>query len=636
MKTIKYAIFALAGSLLFSCSDLDLSPKDSAASGSWFQTPEQFELNLNALLHHSYWPMERNEWTSNEQTELDMLTDDGQNRSAPGRLFLIDGVDGTYPLAVRMWDITYTGINRCNKIITEIKKLEGEMDPERYNRIIACARFYRACFYCRIMMHFGDPVVVPEDMDMDSEAGRQAAYELARTDMWEVVDDMLREFDEIVPLLPISYGGGEVERATQGAVYGMKARYALHFASIRKWDTIELDENGRGHGFGDADEEEAKRLFEQARDAAANCMALNAYTLHSDFGELFRMSTKHSPEGIFVIPRSKALSNNSKYQYLYGGATRAKLPRLSGAPTCTTCLPSWYLLCSFLDDQGKPIDESSVYDPHKPFEHRDPRCTYTIVEHGTQHLGVIFDPHFDVTEVYSAREGGMVTNNDSRSYKISGSSNQYASYNGLVLKKHVDEDWLSPFEAENDKLILRYADVLLMYAEAKIELNEIDDSVLNAMNQVRARAYKVDVAATSDYPAITERDQAKLRTILRFERRMEFAFENLRLYDLWRWRIAEKVLNRPWIGLPKKDEKLQRAYIDDGMWFHGAVPQVDEDGCVDFMADVAKGDPNFFRNNMYAQILAECKFVAPKSYLWPIPTTTMQVMKNITENNPGY
>lgn len=635
MKTIKCAIFALAGSLLFSCSDLDLSPKDSAASGSWFQTPEQFELNLNALLHHSYWPMERNEWTSNEQTELDMLTDDGQNRSAPGR-FLIDGVDGTYPLAVRMWDITYTGINRCNKIITEIKKLEGEMDPERYNRIIACARFYRACFYCRIIMHFGDPVVVPEDMDMDSEAGRQAAYELTRTDMWEVVDDMLREFDEIAPLLPVSYGGGEVERATQGAVYGMKARYALHFASIRKWDTIELDENGRGHGFGDANEEEAKRLFKQARDAAANCMALNAYTLHSDFGELFRMSTKHSPEGIFVIPRSKALSNNSKYQYLYGGATKAKLPRLSGAPTCTTCLPSWYLLCSFLDDQGKPIDESSVYDPHKPFEHRDPRCTYTIVEHGTQHLGVIFDPHFDVTEVYSAREGGMVTNNDSRSYKISGSSNQYASYNGLVLKKHVDEDWLSPFEAENDKLILRYADVLLMYAEAKIELNEIDDSVLNAMNQVRARAYKADVTATSDYPAITERDQARLRTILRFERRMEFAFENLRLYDLWRWRIAEKVLNRPWIGLPKKDEKLQRAYIDDGMWFHGAVPQVDEDGCVDFMADVAKGDPNFFRNNMYAQVLAECKFVAPKSYLWPIPTTTMQVMKNITENNPGY
>ena len=605
MKTIKCAIFALAGSLLFSCSDLDLSPKDSAASGSWFQTPEQFELNLNALLHHSYWPMERNEWTSNEQTELDMLTDDGQNRSAPGR-FLIDGVNSDYPLSVRMWDITYTGINRCNKIITEIKKLEGEMDPERYNRIIACARFYRACFYCRIIMHFGDPVVVPEDMDMDSEAGRQAAYELTRTDMWEVVDDMLREFDEIAPLLPVSYGGGEVERATQGAVYGMKARYALHFASIRKWDTVELDENGRGHGFGDANEEEAKRLFKQARDAAANCMALNAYTLHSDFGELFRMSTKHSPEGIFVIPRSKALSNNSKYQYLYGGATKAKLPRLSGAPTCTTCLPSWYLLCSFLDDQGKPIDESSVYDPHKPFEHRDPRCTYTIVEHGTQHLGVIFDPHFDVTEVYSAREGGMVTNNDSRSYKISGSSNQYASYNGLVLKKHVDEDWLSPFEAENDKLILRYADVLLMYAEAKIELGEIDDTVIDAINQVRRRK---DVMMP---PAKITMSVDELRSLVRYERTIELALEGHRLFDIHRWGIAEEVLSGYILGKRKKAN-----------WYDPIIPSFSDAG------KPVYPDESIFNSLGYAS------FDPDRNGLWFIPQNEIDRNPLLREEEEG-
>ena len=167
------------------------------------------------------------------------------------------------------------------------------------------------------------------------------------------------------------------------------------------------------------------------------------------------------------------------------------------------------------------------------------RSTYTIVEHGTQHLGVVYEPHFDVTQVYNAREGAMVTNNDSRSYKITLSSNQYASYNGLVLKKHIDEDWLGTFQAENDKLLLRYADVLLIYAEAKIELGEIDATVLDAMNQVRARAYKVAPTATSSYPAITETSQDKLRSILRVERRMEFAFENLRLYDIWRWRIAE-------------------------------------------------------------------------------------------------
>jgi hypothetical protein len=624
MKTLKSALFALIACVFVSCSSLDLAPRDKAASSSWFQTAEQFELNLNALLHHTYWPMERNEWTSGEQTELDMLTDDATNRSTLGR-YNTDGVDGAYPLSVVMWDISYTGINRCNKIISEIKKLEGEMDAERYNRIVANARFYRACFYARLMVHFGDVVVVDEDMDMNSEQGREASYELTRSDVWKVLDYVFEEFDEIAPLLPVSYSGAEIERATRGAAYGMKARYALHFASIRKWDT-----------FGLADAAEAERLYEIAAEAALNCMDLNEYELHTDFGELFRMSTKHSAEGIFTIPRSKAMSNNSKYQYLAGGATTAKLPRLSGAPTCTTCCPSWDLLCAFLDDEGKPIDESDVYNPNKPFEHRDPRLTYTIVEHGTQHVGVIYDPHFDVTEVYSSREATNVTNNDSRTYRIAGTSNQYASYNGLVLKKHVDNDWLSPFEAENDKLILRYADVLMMYAEAKIELGDIDATVLSAMNKVRARAYGVAETATSDYPAITETDQAKLRSILRMERRMEFAFENLRLYDLWRWRIADKVLNFPNLGLPKKDEKLQRAYIDNGMWFHGAVPQIDENGCPDFTIDVARGEENFFRNDIYAMKLSQRKLVVPKSYLWPIPTTTMQVMKNITENNQGY
>ena len=229
MKTIKIALFALAGSLVVSCSDLDLSPRDKAASGSWFQTAEQFELNLNALLHHTYWPMERNEWTSGNQTELDMLTDDGQNRNSPGR-FLIDGVNSDFPLSVRMWDITYTGINRCNKIITELRKHEGRIEQARYDRIMANARFYRACFYARIMIHFGDPVVVPEDMDMDSEQGRESAYELTRSDMWTVLPDILKEFDDVAPILPVSYGG-EIERATRGAAYGMKARFCLLYTS---------------------------------------------------------------------------------------------------------------------------------------------------------------------------------------------------------------------------------------------------------------------------------------------------------------------------------------------------------------------------------------------------------------------
>ncbi len=621
MKTLKTLTAVFCCAFLFGCSDLDLSPKDEAATGNWFHTAEQFEMNLNAILLHQFWPQERNEWTSSNQCELDALTDDFTNRTTT-ITFNNGNLNGTNPVVTRMWDITYSGINRCNKIITELQKQKGSMDPDTYNRIEGNARFYRACFYARLLMHFGDVVVVDEDIDIDTEAGRNAAYLLERQDRWQVLEDVLAEFDAVVGMLPKEYAASEVQRATQGAAYGMKARTALYFASIRKWDT---------YGLGNA--QEADRLFEVAATAAWNCMQLGVYRLHEDFGKLFLQSTKNSPEGIFVIPRSKILSNGSKWQYLNGQSCTAKLSRLSGASTCTTVCPSWDLLCAFLCDDGLPIDESPRYDPSQPFKNRDPRCAYTIVEFGTKHLGVIYDPHFDMPTVYSDREGKEVTNNDSRTYRIEGSSNQYASYNGLVLRKGIDEDWLSPFEVEPDKLLLRYADVLLIYAEAKMELNDIDQSVLDAINQVRARAYGVSPSETDSYPAVTTTDQAKLRTIIRTERRMEFAFENQRYLDLYRWRISEKVMNYRNYGLPKKDEKRQRAYIDNGMWFHGAVPEIDEDGCPNFSV-VVKGEPDFFTNDVYVDKLAQRVFL-PKHYLWPIPTTTLNVMPNI-EPNPGY
>ena len=64
---------------------------------------------------------------------------------------------------------------------------------------------------------------------------------------------------------------------------------------------------------------------------------------------------------------------------------------------------------------------------------------------------------------------------------------------------------------------MRYADVLLIYAEAMIEQNLIDDSVLKAINMVRARAYGVNVTATDSYPAVTTTNQTELRRALRIE-----------------------------------------------------------------------------------------------------------------------
>ena len=104
--------------------------------------------------------------------------------------------------------------------------------------------------------------------------------------------------------------------------------------------------------------------------------------------------------------------------------------------------------------------------------------------------------------------GKMQSNADNRAV------NQYASYNGLIWKKGIDISWTqNGKKVARDYLMMRYADVLLMYAEAKIELNELDKSVTDAINSVRARAYGVNLTDTGLYPACRSalrRDAARL------------------------------------------------------------------------------------------------------------------------------
>src|SRR5690606_31685740 len=203
---------------------------------------------------------------------------------------------------------------------------------------------------------------------------------------------------------------------------------------------------------------------------------------------------------------------------------------------------------------------------------------------------------------------------------------RYAPYTGLLWKKGVDDFWVENINRnQNDLIVIRYADVLLIYAEAKIELDEIDQSVLDALNKVRARAYKVGISDVSEYPEIQTLNQIDLRKILRNERRIEFAFEDRRYMDIIRWKLAEKVLNKPVYGLLSPD-LLKERIVDKGLWFFPEIPQLDEDGIANF-------DPLYEQG--YYRILSQRKFDASRQYLWPIPSKEVIINENITQN-PGY
>ena len=570
---MKYYIFFLI-LIIFAaftaCEDLDLNPLSEGSSETWYSNQSEIDMALNDLYRDVF-------WTTDVDANGDgSWTDDWTSRNVVSQI-AGGTINGEWSVVINLWKNSYTAISHANTVLANLDRAT-DVPQVTLDKFAAEARFVRASMYSLLISHFGDVIYFTENVDIDE------AFTLARTDKNTILQAIYDDYDYAIANLPETYGSGENKRATKGAAMALKARIALYNSD---WTT--------------------------ARQEAKACMDLGIYTLYPDFRDLFLSKTKNPDEVIFAIPRSVELGVSIGSNY----PIRATITRNPGG--WGSWNPSWDLLASFLCTDGLPIDESPLFNPRDPFENRDPRCNETIVPFQTEHLGFMYQPHPDSLQVLNFSTGKYQTNNDTRSVA------QYASYNGLIWRKWVDEDWSDDRLVDIDNFIIRYADVLLMYAEASIELGQIDQTVLDAMNMVRARAYKVSIDQTGAYPAITTTNQAELRKTVRIERRMEFAWEGLRYMDLIRWRIAEKALTTTIYGMLDPAD-LSNTIIPQGLWFWSETPQVDEDGIADFT-------PMF--NAGYCKILAIRKFDASKQYLFPIPSKEILINENLKQN-PGY
>ncbi|HLR31430.1 MAG TPA: RagB/SusD family nutrient uptake outer membrane protein, partial [Fodinibius sp.] len=191
---------------------------------------------------------------------------------------------------------------------------------------------------------------------------------------------------------------------------------------------------------------------------------------------------------------------------------------------------------------GMEIDEQgSGYDPSNPYDNRDPRLRYSMFVYGDE---------LPDGQTYDPRPGLGGADDIMRSFTTTST--------GFNIKKYVnDEDLADPTNCGINIILQRYAEILLTYAEAKIELGEIDQSVYNAINEVRQRE---DVMM----PVIdnTGQSQNELREIVRHERKVELAFEGLRYFDIRRWEIAPEVMNGPIRGITS----VQNTYADQSDW----------------------------------------------------------------------
>jgi hypothetical protein len=565
MKNKILLIIFLAGFTFFSsCTDLNLNPLSQGSSTNWYSNESEITMALNDLYRDIFWPRDAESWT-----------DDYINRdiTTPFTNGTLNGEDGTIN---SWWQNSYKCIARANTILANLEKSKSSLSQTIIDKYAGEARFVRASQYAKLISHYGDVVYSTTILSLEE------SFSMSKTDKKTILKSIYDDYDFAASKLPTSYGGTTNMHVTKGAALAMKARIALFFG---EWAI--------------------------ARDAAKACMDLNVYQLYPDYQTLFLSKTRNPSEMIYGIPRSTLLNVTI-------GDTKNWITRLSGGWGGAEA-PSWELLCAYLCTDGLPIDESPLFNPQLPFKNRDPRCITSIVEFQTPWLGFMYQPHPDSLKVMNFKTGLKVTNNDTRSNAA------FASFNGLMLKKGVDEEWTDDYKAENEIFIMRYADVLLIYAEAKTELNEIDQTMLDlSINKVRARAYKVAVTDKANYPAITSTNQVVVRKAVRIERRMELAFEGRRYEDMVRWKMSEKVMNRNSYAMLDVAD-LRTKVINKGLWFFPQTPEIDDDGNAIF-------EPLY--NAGLIKRVAIRSFSA-KQYLWPIPTKEILINPNLKQND-GY
>lgn len=238
--------------------------------------------------------------------------------------------------------------------------------------------------------------------------------------------------------------------------------------------------------------------WSEAAAAAKAVMDLNQYSLFPDYRGLFMLKNEGNTEVIFDV--------------------QFKVPELGSNIDITLDQfkhpsPLQGLVNDYLMIDGKPIGESPLYNPSNPYNNKDPRFYATITYPGGMWKGKIF--------------------------------NAYETWTGYGQKKYcVYEDNVVPLEyigaggrSELNYILLRYADVLLMYAEAQNEAGGPDASVYAALNKIRARVGMPDVN--------TGLSKDEMRKVIRHERRIELAGEGFYYNDILRWKIAENVNNGP-------------------------------------------------------------------------------------------
>ena len=579
------AAIALGSMLTLSaCSKIDRFSLNGPSTGKFPATPQEAEMGLFG----AYQSLSELDASSTPIWHvMDNITDIGYAR--PGNNYtspITSAVTTDNALATKPWEYYYRSIARCHTVLDNMEQIKGLMSAEEYDELDAELRFIRAYSYSQLIELYGDVPLLTASVDLENSS-------VARTPKSEIRTFLLDELTAIADKLPASQAQFGNVRASSVAAYMLKARIALYANQYKV----------------------AAEASKTAIDLSAGIHELTPFNTSIDFvgkdhsaGEpdvsnIFgHEGFKTSKEWIWVAEYNLSVPGNTHNQQYYAASRLGKGVSYWG--------PTQDLISTFQAIDGLPITESPLYDASKPFENRDPRLDMYCVRPHSRYMGYQFEPNTSFSTVFNywpvlngeSSTPSTVKNNDA--------TNAYRSFSGYLWRKPVDiADFSSTSVSGKSDLnvgIFRYAELLLIYAEAKIEANEIDNTVYDAINEIRRRAHMPDLPDGLS--------QADLRKALRYERKVELANDGLRWYDLRRWGIANDVMNG-YLYLNR----------DAKEWTGDVLVGFDESYTPIYNhAEASK----YFTTQ-------EVVYRENKDELWPIPKSEMDVNNNLVQN-PGY
>lgn len=475
MKQI-YILLALIATFTFSsCEDfLTEDVRGQENLDTYFQNEKEAESFMtgcyNALTFNGWWQI-NTVWLLSEMCSDDAWMGNTSQSSDYTSLAHYQGNGQSNGLISNFWQYRYKGILRCNIAIEHIGKANFK-DEAKKSRMVAEARFLRGFYYFELVKNFGGvPLITGFVMPEEVQGITRASVE----EVYKFIEDDFIAASEVLPQRS-EYAATEMGRATRGAALGFLGKAYLY---QDKWA-------------------EAKGVLKTVIDE-------KQYDLMDNFGEVWAVDHNNNKESLFEV------------QFKYDGtyALGGSLTVVTGARSGPGDGWAW----------GQPTsDLENAYIAAGDEE----RLRWTIIRTGCTEIAgeAKFEDFVDNSKNMSSYDAYIKKYGwDENCYIIDPKDHKSAR----TIRKYFVPIEKRPEVYNTDKIpldhrLLRYADVLLMYAEACNE-SSADQDAKTALNEVRKRVGLADVTATG----------AGLRKAIRQERRLELAFEQSRLYDIRRW-----------------------------------------------------------------------------------------------------